>query len=616
MKNFFILLLLLSAFACNSKQSSSVNSSSVAVKDPHSLANPSEAIVKHLDLDITVDFTTKQINGKAAWSIENITGADKIVFDTKDLSISKVTIGDNEQPVNFGIGKADDIFGAPLQVSIGPDTKKVIIYYTTSSNAAALQWLTPQQTAGKQQPFLFTQSQPILARSWVPCQDGPAVRFTYNATVKVPSQLMAVMSAENVQTKPADGVYHFRQTHPIPSYLMALAVGDLAFKAIDNRTGIYAEPSMLNKSVWEFADMGKMVNAAEKLYGPYEWGRYDVLVLPPSFPYGGMENPNLTFATPTVIAGDRSLVSLIAHELAHSWSGNLVTNATWDDMWLNEGFTTYFERRLVEELYGKEEAKMQEVIERQGLEKELAEADSTTDTRLKTQLAGHDPDLAGNSVPYEKGYAFLRLIEETVGRDKFDPFLKNYFSQNKFQSKTTEQFLAELNDSFKDDPSFKKINTDEWVNKPGLPASALPATSANFNAIDTLISNWTSSKSVIGLSKKIVSTNEKLYFIHHLPATITAGDMKALDSEFHFTTSGNAEVQTAWYTIAIKHHYTPANPNIEQFLTTVGRRKFLLPLYKELIKTAEGKQWAKEIYEKARGNYHPVAVNTFDALLK
>ncbi|WP_449435437.1 M1 family aminopeptidase [Pedobacter steynii] len=194
----------------------------------------------------------------------------------------------------------------------------------------------------------------------MPCQDSPGIRFTYNATVSVPNDLLALMSAENPEVKNSKGIYHFKQIHPIPSYLLALAVGDIEFKAVDKRTGIYAEPSVLAKAVYEFADMGKMVNAAEKLYGPYRWGRYDLLVLPPSFPFGGMENPNLTFITPTVIAGDRSLVSIISHELAHSWSGNLVTNATWNDFWLNEGFTNYFERRIDEAIFGKTEAQIQE----------------------------------------------------------------------------------------------------------------------------------------------------------------------------------------------------------------------------------------------------------------
>ena len=618
----FIALLLPIAFmiGCNSNTAETSNevADSTAV-DQHTSSQPEKAVVKHLDLALDVDFTTQQLSGKASWTIQNLAKTDKIVFDTKAMQIQKVTTGDEEKEAKFTLGKELEFLGQALEVPIDSATTKVNIYYTTSKDAGALQWLTPQQTSGKKKPFLFTQSQPILARSWVPSQDGPGIRFTYNATVKVPADLMAVMSAENSQVKNANGVYHFRQTKPIPSYLMALAVGDLEFKTVDYRSGVYAEPSVLAKATWEFADMGRMIDAAEKLYGPYHWGRYDVLVLPPSFPYGGMENPNLTFATPTVIAGDRSLVSLIAHELAHSWSGNLVTNASWNDMWLNEGFTTYFERRIVEALYGKEEARMQEVLGRQDLENTIKDLGATNaNTHLKLNLKDKDPEEATSDVAYEKGYAFLRTIEETVGRAKLDSFLNDYFNRNAFQSKTTEQFLAELDKNLlSSDPSFAdKIKIKDWVYGPGLPSNVPPTVSMQFSAIDSSIAKWQQTKSLAGLNQKIKSTNQLLYFIRHLPGSITATDMAAIDKEFKFTESGNSEVQTAWYTLAIRHQYEPAYPYLETFLTNVGRRKFLRPLYGELIKTPEGKEWAKRIYAKARGNYHPVSYTTIDAMLK
>lgn len=611
-------LLFLGAFACKQPSQTETSADQQPVKDPHTFSNNAQAVAKHLDLDIKVDFTSRQISGKASWSIENIAGVDNIIFDTWKMQIQKVTLGDDEKATSFQLGNELQVFGQPLTVKIDNGTKKVNIYYTTSPEASALQWLTPQQTSGKKYPFLFTQSQPILARSWVPCQDGPAVRFTYNATVKVPAELMAVMSAENPQTRSADGVYHFKQPHPIPSYLMALAVGDIAFKAVDKRTGVYAEPSVVEKAAWEFADMGKMVDAAEKLYGPYRWNRYDLLVLPPSFPYGGMENPMLTFATPTVIAGDRSLVSLVAHELAHSWSGNLVTNATWNDMWLNEGFTVYFERRIIEALYGKAEFQMQEVIGRQDLMATVEDkGDTSRDTRLKLDLAGRDPDEGISDVAYEKGYAFLRTIEENVGRAAFDEFLKSYFNKHAFQSRTTEQFLEELNTAFKDKTNFAgQVRIKDWVYGAGIPGNIPPAVSPQFSAIDTIIANWQKTKQLVGLSQQLKSTNQLLYFIRQLPATITADNMASLDKEFKFSQSGNAEIQTAWYTWAIQKQYRPAYPYIESFLSSVGRRKFLRPLYGEMIKTAEGKAWAKKIYTRARANYHPVAYSTIDAMLK
>lgn len=618
-----LLLAIMSITACqqpDTTNTSAVNNKSEAEKpfdDPHSYADPSVAVVKHLDLDIKVDFASKLLTGTAVWTIENLARSNKIVFDIRNLTISKIIIDNKE--ATYKLGDEKEFLGRPLTVNIKPNTSKVSIYYTTAADAPALQWLSPQQTAGKKYPFLFTQSQAILARTWIPCQDSPGIRFTYNATVTVPKDLLALMSAQNPKSKNPTGTYHFKQPHAIPSYLMALAVGDIGFKAVNNRAGVYAEPSVLEKAAWEFADMGKMIQTAEKLYGPYKWGRYDVLVLPPSFPFGGMENPMLTFATPTILAGDRSLVSLVAHELAHSWSGNLVTNATWNDFWLNEGFTTYLERRIVEGVYGKEDAKMQEFLGRQNLINLVKELGTTNpDTRLKVDFTDRDPDEGVTDIAYEKGYSFLRTIEEAVGRGKFDAFLKEYFNSHAFKSVTTKQFLSYLDSNLiKGDTSVKaRINSYAWIYQPGIPENIFPADAVRFKAIDTLIGNWKQSGNIQALNKKKFNTNQYLYLISHLPPAITVEQMAELDKQFKFTTSGNAEIQTAWYTLAIRRKYIPAYSNIENFLTEVGRRKFLMPLYKELITTAEGKIWAKKIYQKARPNYHSVSYNSLDELLK
>ncbi len=616
------LLLMLSVFlvlACQQKNNNTDLSSAKDEKDVHSFANPVKALVKHLDLDIKVDFATKLISGKASWTIENPANGTEIVFDTRQLQIDRITLGDDEKATTFSLGDEVEYLGRPLKVKIAPGTKKVNIYYSSSADAAAVQWLSPQQTAGKKSPFLFTQSQAILARTWIPCQDSPGIRFTYNARVQVPKELLALMSAENPQQKNAEGIYTFKQPNAIPSYLMALAVGDMEFKAVDNRTGIYAEPVTIEKAAYELADMGKMTDAAEKIYGPYKWGRYDVLVLPPSFPFGGMENPMLTFATPTIIAGDRSLVSLIAHELAHSWSGNLVTNATWNDFWLNEGFTTYFERRIVEDVYGKDEARMQELLGYQGLQALVKEMGATnTDTKLKASYEGRDPDEGVSDIAYEKGYSFLRTIEEAVGREKFDSFLKQYFTSHAFSSVTTEEFLAYLDDNLiKGDKALKdKIAIDSWVYEGGLPANSPPVGSENFKVLDSLISKWQSSGNASVLNQSELSSNESLYLISHVPENISIKQMADLDGIFKFTASGNAEIQAAWYTLAVRKKYLPAYPNIEKFLIEVGRRKFLMPLYKEMVKTPEGKEWARRIYAKARPNYHSVAYNSIDEIVK
>jgi leukotriene A-4 hydrolase/aminopeptidase len=618
MRKLILLIPVLFALSCQQKASDK-NAAPAIVKDVHSFAEPEKAIVKHLDLELNVDFSTQLISGKASWTIENTSGATEIIFDSRQLQIQKVTLGVNETETTFTLGDEVKYLGQPLRVKIDPSTTRVSIYYSASKDAAAIQWLNPQQTAGKKYPFLFTQSQAILARTWIPCQDSPGIRFTYTAKISVPKDLLAVMSAQNPQSKNAEGIYNFKQPNPIPSYLMALAIGDLEFKSIDGRTGVYAEPVTLSKAAYEFADMGKMVNSAEKIYGPYKWGRYDVIVLPPSFPFGGMENPMLTFLTPTLIAGDRSLVSVIAHELAHSWSGNLVTNSTWNDFWLNEGFTTYFERRIVEDVYGKDEAGMQELLGYNGLQELIKEMGKTNpDTKLKGNYEGRDPDEGVSDIAYEKGYSFLRTIEDAVGRKKFDIFLNEYFNAHAFRSVTSEVFLNDLETKLlKGDKVLKdKIDPNLWVYQPGLPSNSPAVGSVKFKALDTLLVKWAALANADVFKSAKLSSNESLYLISHLPENTTIDQMKVLDQVFKFTSSGNAEIQSACLVLSIKKGYQPANKNIEAFLTTVGRRKFLMPLYKELVKTPEGKKWAKRIYVQARPNYHSVAYNTIDELLK
>lgn len=591
----------------------------VKTADPHSFAQPSIAYVEHLELDLTVDFEQQQLTGKASWTINNKAKATEIIFDDSKLRISKITLGADEKETTFTLGPLTEYLGKALKVAITPETKLVHIYYTTGKDASALQWLNPQQTAGKKKPYLFTQSQSIAARSWVPCQDSPGIRFTYNAKVKVPADLLALMSAENPQVKNKDGIYHFKQVHAIPSYLLALAVGDIAFKSIDERTGVYAEPAVLEKAVYEFADMGKMVHAAEKLYGPYRWGRYDLLVLPPSFPFGGMENPNLTFITPTILAGDRSLVSIICHELAHSWSGNLVTNTNWNDFWLNEGFTNYFERRIDEEIFGRKEAEMQEVFAKQALDAAIIDMGADNkDTQLKTDYTGRNPDEGTNDIAYEKGFFFLKTIETAVGRERFDKFLRGYFDKNAFKSLSTEQFLDYLEKNLiKGDQALEaKIDINKWVYSPGVPSNVAHVGSERFKAIDGWINKWRRSGTVAGLSKEIVSSNERRYFISQLPDDLKADDMAKIDAEFNFTGSHNTDIQLAWYRLAIRHNYEVASDQIKAYLLENGRMWHIIPLYKAYMTSPEGKKTARDIYKEARPNYHPMTYQAIDKLLK
>ena len=593
-------------------------------RDVHSFGNPGEVRVRHITLDLTVDFDRKELTGTATLAVERRPGSNQgapLVLDTRGLVIEKVEEfnGQGWSRAEHQAGPPDPILGASLTIPIVSGVGPVRIHYKTSPGAGALQWLEPSRTAGKKQPFLFTQSQAIQARTWIPTQDSPGVRVTYDATIRVLEPgLTAVMSAERTPDPADPKVTRFRMDRPIPSYLIALAVGDLAFRPLGPRTGVWAEPSMVEKAASEFVDTEKMIEATEARFGPYRWGRYDLLVLPPSFPFGGMENPRLTFATPTILAGDRSLVALVAHELAHSWSGNLVTNATWRDFWLNEGFTVYLERRIVEAVYGPERAEIEAVLGIQELRDDLARLPAS-DQILHIGLEGRDPDDGMTQVPYEKGALFLTQLERVFGRERFDRFLLGYFDRHAFQSITTADFLADLKTNlFPLDPaSAAKFDLDAWVERPGLQAAFVEPTSARLVAIDRASVDWASGKMAASRVETAGwSTQEWLRFLRGLPESIPADRMAELDAAFSLTGRENAEVAALWLLMAAKNGYHPADARLEAFLTTIGRRKFLMPIYRELARTPEGLARARAIYARARPFYHPIAVDSVDALLK
>lgn len=589
-------------------------------RDVHSYSNPEQVRVSHVDLDLEVMFDRKVLKGTSTLTLER-KGDYPLILDTRDLKIIKTEAsndGSNFTPVQFTLGEADKILGAPLTIQLPAQAAKVRIEYETSPHASGVQWLEPAQTAGKKHPYVFTQSQAIHARSWIPLQDSPGVRVTYSARIRTPKELRAVMSAEQDPNAPRNGDYRFEMTNAIPAYLIALAAGDVSFKSLGPRTGVYTEPALLEKAAREFEDAEKMVEATEKLYGPYRWGRYDILVLPPSFPIGGMENPRLTFATPTILAGDKSLVSLIAHELAHSWSGNLVTNATWRDFWLNEGFTTYLERRITEAIYGRDREEMEAELAKQNLEKELAEFQDR-DEILHVDLTGRDPDEGFTHVPYEKGALFLRHLEETFGRERFDQFLRGYFDHFAFTSITTADFVEYLKKNLLDQsPQLAaKVPVDGWVYKPGLPASAPQPRSDAFAKIEQQANDWLQGKIPASrLQMKGWSTQEWLHFLRFLPQQMNEKQIDELDRTFKLTNIGNAEIAHQWLLIAIRNKYEAAYPRLEEYLITIGRQKLIKPLYEELVKTPEGRERAMKIYQKARAGYHPIAVNAVDKIVK
>ncbi|GAA4850261.1 M1 family metallopeptidase [Algivirga pacifica] len=581
-------------------------------KDIHSFSEPESTVVSHLSLELKVDFEEQKLKGVAKLLVDRKKG-NKLMLDTRLLTIQEVT--DGQEKLTYTLHEAVPFLGSPLEIDLKEGTKEVWVYYETSPEAPAIQWLSPQQTAGKKNPFLFTQSQAILARSWVPIQDSPGVRFTYDAKVEVPEGLVALMSAENPQIKNDSGTYTFVQKKPIPAYLLALAVGDVTFQPLGKNIGVYAEPSMMKEAAYELGEMDQMMLAAEKLYGAYQWERYDVLFLPPSFPFGGMENPMLTFATPTIIAGDRSLTSLIAHELAHSWSGNLVTNATWNDFWLNEGFTVYFELRIMEEVYGKDFSDMLALISKRDLLAELEGMEYGEDTKLKLNLEGRDPDDGMNSIAYDKGFYFLKLCENTVGRTKWDAFLSKYFSEHAFQTITTEEFLTYLDENLlsKVDGAKETIKPDMWVYRNGLPDNCPEVTSFRYDQVKEEVGKF-----IEGTSASDLQTSdwkyfqEWEYFLSALPDALSKKQMKDLDKAFKFSQTGNNEIRFQWLMHVVKSEYTPAYPTLEKFLMKVGRRKFIAPIYKAMAQQEGTRALGQKIYQKARPNYHYVAVSTID----
>ena len=589
-------------------------------RDEHSYADPDKVRIADLALDLALDFDRKQLSGTATYALNWLDPkATQLLLDTRDLSIQRVEGIDAQgrwAPLHFTLDARDPILGSRLAIDSPARNPKVRIAYATSPDASGLQWLAPSMTEGKQQPFMFSQSEAIHARSWVPLQDTPSVRFTYTAHVTAPKDAMVLMSAEKADaaadgSAPRSGDYRFRMAQPIPSYLLAIAAGDLVFEPISARSGVWAEPSMVHKAATEFGDTEKMMQVAETLYGPYRWGRYDILVLPPSFPFGGMENPRMTFATPTVIVGDKSLVSLVAHELAHSWSGNLVTNASWKNIWLNEGFTTYVQGRITEALYGDELAEMERQIDQEELAREIktneiAPADQVLDLPA---LTGRDPDEALSDIAYTKGAWFLRFLEQRFGREAFDPFLRGWFDAHAFKSATTAQFVDYLRANLlaKSPNAVTPAELDAWLREPGIPSFARRAQSRNFGIVDAARIAWSGNGTLPpGAITGAWSTQEWTHFLEGLPDTLTPVQMAALDTAYHFSGTPNGELAQRWYPLAVRSGYHDADAGIAEFLQRVGRRKLIMPTYEALVKTPEGLQFAKDVFAKARPGYHPI----------
>jgi aminopeptidase N len=590
--------------------------------DYHSYANTDQFRITHLEFELTVYMRAKSLDGEVDLEVKRLDpNATQLILDTKGLMVTDVRqkatdiLGATSKSQQtwvtrpYRFEKPDPILGSALVIDLPPSKRKseiIKIEYETTENSPALQWLTPEQTAGRKKAFLYTHSEAIGARSWIPLQDTPQVRATYSAIIHTDDDMHAVMSAELTKQERAGAgrVYHFDMPQAVPSYLIALAVGDLKFQATGSRTGVWAEKSVLKAAAKEFSDVEQMIGGIEKMFGAYRWNRYDVLIMPPSFPEGGMENPRMSFITPTILAGDKSLVSVVAHELAHSWSGNLVGNATWRDLWLNEGFTDYVESRIMTELYGADRAGMEQVLGVRSLKENLAEL-KPPDQRLAVDLRGKDPDAVFSDVPYEKGRLFLNFLDAKFGREHFDAFLRGYFDHFAFQSLTSEGFEKYLKENLLDKypGTVTPAEVDQWIHGPGIPPNAVLPTTTMFSVVDEQRAAWLAGK----LTAKNLGagwvTQQWLHFFNELPKLAQA-QMVSLDEAKHFTKNSNAVIESAWLRLAIANDYKPANARLKEYLTSVGRILLIKPLYGELMKTSEGKTRAREIFAKAKTNYH------------
>lgn len=642
---FIYLGLLFSSCNTRPKYIENQQTSNDTIIDEHSYANLNAIKTIHLELELDVNFQNKTIYGVARHEMVN-NNASVAIFDTRNLLIQKVTTGkiDHEQEADFVIGEMDkdSILGQPLKVTVDPKTTQVNIYYQTTKGSEALDWLDTLSTSSKTKPFLYTQGQAILTRTWIPLQDSPSNRFTYNAEVRVPKDLLALMSAENPKEKNDLGIYNFEMDQPIPSYLISLAVGDIAYHPFDATTGVYAEKELLDACKYEFVDLPKMMKAASYLYGDYQWKQYDLMVLPYSFPFGGMENPRLTFVNPTILAGDRSLVSVIAHELAHSWSGNLVTNNTWDDFWLNEGFTVYFEQRIMEVLYGKETADILAQLEFQEFQEEMKEilaGKHPEDSQLHLNLKGRNPDDGMTTIAYIKGAFFLKTLESKVGREKFDRFLKHYFNVFKFKTVSTAGFIAEMENNLLL-PEKLSFDYDEWIFHNGLPKNSVIINSPRLKRMESLAKRFSAGENVFepvvtyewqkiknSKKKKRIKKVSKIKrddfivqewqtFIRGLSDDISIEKLQYLDATLNFSTWGNSEVMAEWFVLNIHRENRITRPAIEKFISKVGRRKYLLPIYKALVNNPEDKVWAKKVFDNSKAYYHAVSRNSVAELFE
>ncbi len=581
--------------------------------DPHSFADLAQGSITHIGFDISVDFSERLLSVRAEYRLENpVSGS--LFLDTRNLDIQRVHADGGD--IAWEIDARDPILGERLHLKNLDALSAFTIELVTSPGASALQWVPPHQTEGGEHPFLYSQCQAIHARSIFPCQDTPAVRFTFDARMRVAAPLVGLMAAASTGVEKQDGIHicSFKMEQPIPSYLFALAAGNIVFRELGPRTGIFAEPELIEAAAWEFAENEEKLELGEKLFGPYLWERYDVLVMPPSFPYGAMENPRLTFMSKIFIMGDRSWTVIISHELAHSWTGNLVTNANWEHFWLNEGWTTYADTRITEAIEGEEVADLTTVISAKALWEELERYGMDSDiTCLKTSMEGIDPDEAFSIIPYYKGFLFVRQLELAVGRKQFDAFTRKYIKTHQFKTLTSEEFVRYLEQELPE--TLEKVDVQTWIYEPGLPEGAMDLQSGMYDEALAV------SETFLGenrLNKNQVADwfpGQVFAFLTSLPERILPEDCATIDEIFDFKSKWNTNLRTRFLELCIRSGYTEILPRVEAFVETIGRSYSLSRIFRAMIAEDWARPLARPLFERVRERYHPVTVGNLDKLL-
>jgi len=581
-------------------------------QDPTTYTDLTQGKIKHIDFRIRADFSTCTLDIEATYQMqEPIRGS--LYLDTFKLNIKDAHV--NSQALAWEFDDNDEILGERLHLKDLDGAESFTLAFQTSPESRALQWIDASKTAGGKHPFLFSQCQSTHARSIFPCQDTPSVRFTYSAEVEVPKGLRAVMAAEQVEASEGSGKFIFKMPQPIPSYLFAIGVANLVFHEFGPRTGMYAEPEIIEAAAWEFAENEIKVTEAEKLLGPYMWGRYDLLVLPPSFPYGGMENPRLTFLTPTSILGTRGQTSLITHELAHAWTGNLITNASWQDFWLNEGWTTYAETRITEVLEGKDSHDLHDAYNEKGLITLMEHMGmDSPHTCLKLPGDEKDADSFATTVAYYKGCFFLKECEHAVGRERFDSFIQKYMKRFQFQSLTTEGFLEFLKEELP--VVYEKVDVHKWIYEPGLPERKNRPQSRLYEEVEKTLSDYEQGKRPAREKVADWHRYQIMSFLQGLPKKIPVDDCKYFEDILELEKANDGAFFSSFYPICIISGYQEAMPGIEQFMGKVGRMLYVLPIMRAMIETDWSKGLARPLFERVRERHHQITIKAMDGLLK